>query len=70
MEATSTNRPTAITIICIIGFVGVIFSVLAFFSPIMSQLGELYPWYPPYLGVSIVIGLICMVGLWMMKNGR
>ena len=26
------------------------------------------PWYPPYLGLSAVGGLVSMVGLWMMKR--
>jgi len=25
-------------------------------------------WYPPCLAISAVIGLVCMIGLWMMKK--
>lgn len=59
------KRPTSITIICVIGFVGALISLPLIFSSIAQQIG---PWYPPYLGFSAVVGLVCMVGLWMMKK--
>ena len=59
------RRPTSITVICAIGFIGAIITVPLIFSPIAQQIGA---WYPPYLGFSAVVGLICMVGLWMMKK--
>ena len=59
------KRPTSITVICVLGFIGALFTVPLIFSPIAQQIG---PWYPPYLGFSAVIGLACMVGLWMMKK--
>lgn len=67
MNETSENatRPTSITVICVIGFIGALITVPLIFSPIAQQVGS---WYPPYLGLSAVIGLVCMVGLWMMKK--
>ena len=59
------KRPTSITVICVIGFIGILITVPLIFSPVAQQVGS---WYPPYLGVSAVIGLACMVGLWMMKK--
>ena len=59
------KRPTSITVICIIGFIGVLITVPLIFSSIAQQVGS---WYPPYLGFSSVLGLVCMVGLWMMKK--
>lgn len=59
------KRPTSITVICVIGFIGALPSVLLIFSPIAQQVGA---WYPPYLGFSVVVGLVCMFGLWMMKK--
>jgi len=59
------KRPTAITVICGIGFVGAVVTVPLIFSSIAQQIGA---WYPPYLAISAVIGVICMVGLWMMKK--
>lgn len=60
-----TKRPTSITVICVIGFLGALIAVPLIFSPIAQQIGS---WYPPYLGLSSVIGLVCMVGLLMMKK--
>jgi hypothetical protein len=60
-----TKRPTSITVICIIGFIGALLTVPLIFSPLAQQVGA---WYPPYLGFSAVVGLACMIGLWMMKK--
>jgi glycerol-3-phosphate acyltransferase PlsY len=59
------TRPTSITVICVIGFIGALITVPLIFSSIAQQIGS---WYPPYLGFSAVIGLACMVGLWMMRK--
>ena len=66
MNDTQTNqRPVAITIICILGFIGAALSVPLIFSTAAANIGG---WYPPLLGISAVIGLICMIGLWKMKK--
>jgi len=59
------KRPTAITIICILSFSGAVFIIPTIFSDIVKQVGS---WYPPYLGFSAVVGLVCMIGLWQMKK--
>jgi hypothetical protein len=59
------KRPTAITVICVIGFIGAAFTIPLIFSNIALQIGS---WYPPYLGLSAIIGFISMVGLWQMKK--
>lgn len=59
------KRPIAITIICIIGFLGAAATLPMFFTDVMRTLP---PWYPVFLGVGSVIGLACMVGLWMMQK--
>ena len=51
--------------ICVIGFIGGAFSIPMIFSDIAGQFGS---WYPPYLGLSAVLGLVCMIGLWKMKK--
>jgi hypothetical protein len=33
------------------------------FSDIARSIGA---WYPPYLALSAVVGLVCMIGLWKM----
>jgi hypothetical protein len=59
------KRPTAITMICILGFIGVALSVPMIFSEIAWQIGS---WFPPYAGFSTVVSLICMIGLWRNKK--
>lgn len=59
------KRPTSITVICIIGFIGSLIALPLIFSPMAQQIGA---WYPPYLGFASIVGLICMIGLWMMKK--
>jgi hypothetical protein len=63
--AVKAKRPTSITVICIIGFVGLLISIPLIFLPTTQQLAS---WYPLYLAISVVIGAVCMVGLWMMKK--
>jgi hypothetical protein len=65
-ELTETaERPTSITVICVIGFVGSLIALPLIFSPVAQQLGF---GYLLYLGLSSFIGLACMFGLWMMKK--
>ena len=59
------KRPTAITVVCVIGFIGAAFTIPVIFSGVARQIGS---WYSPYLGFSAVVGFICMVGLWNMKK--
>lgn len=59
------ERPVAITVICILGFIGAALTIPLIFSGIAKQIGS---WYPPYLGLSSIIGLACMLGLWKMKK--
>jgi|SRR5271155_3301974 len=59
------GRPVLITIVCIIGFIGVPAAIFLMFSNAVSALPG---WYPPLLGVSALIGLVCMIGLWLMRK--
>jgi hypothetical protein len=59
------TRPTSITVICILGFLGALVTIPAL---LLARRLHLPAWYPPYLGVSAVIGLVCMVGLWRMRK--
>jgi hypothetical protein len=67
IETTTTTvpRPTAITVICIIGFIGGLFTIPLVFTDIARNIGA---WYPPYLAFSAVVGFVCMVGLWKMRR--
>lgn len=59
------KRPGIITAICVIGFIGALVTIPLIFSDISKNIGA---WYPPYLAFSAVVGLFCMIGLWMMKK--
>lgn len=59
------KRPTSITVMCVIGLIGALLTVPLIFSPAAQQIGS---WYPTYLGFSVVIGFVCMIGLWMMRK--
>lgn len=59
------KRPVAITVICVIGVIGALFTVPLIFSDAASSIGS---WYPPFLAAASAIGLACMVGLWMMRK--
>ena len=66
-EAPSTaakNRPLIITIICIINFVGFFAAIPLIFSGRASEIGSLYP---PYLGFGTLVGLVSLIGFWMMR---
>jgi hypothetical protein len=59
------KRPTVITVVCLIGFIGAALLLPLVFSAASSKIGS---WYPAYLGFSAIIGLVCMGGLWNMQK--
>jgi hypothetical protein len=59
------RRPPVISILCILGFIGVAFLVPKVFSTVARDIGA---WYPPYIALVGVIGLICNIGFWKMKK--
>ena len=59
------KRPVIITVLCIMAFLGLIGGVFLVFMDISRSIGA---WYPPYLAVCIILGLICFIGLWKMKK--
>ncbi len=59
------KRPNAITIICLIGFLGAAISVPVIFSEVAAMIGA---WYPPYVAFSVIVSFASMVGLWLMKK--
>ena len=66
MNRTKTiERPVAITVICLLGFFGAAISIPLLFTSVVRNVG---PWYPPTLGVSALVGLVCMIGLWNMQK--
>jgi hypothetical protein len=63
--ASARKRPVAITVICVLGFIGAAATVPLIFTDAVRSIA---PWYPALLGVSAVIGLGCTIGLWMMRK--
>jgi hypothetical protein len=58
------KRPVIITVICIIGFIGALLSIPILFTHFASDVGA---WYPPFLGLSSIVGIISFIGLWRMR---
>ncbi|MGN6210925.1 hypothetical protein [Parafilimonas sp.] len=59
------KRPTSIRVICVLGFIGTAFIIPVIFSDVAKQIGS---WYPSYLALTSIVGLVCMIGLWQMKK--
>ncbi|HTF03596.1 MAG TPA: hypothetical protein VK826_06195 [Bacteroidia bacterium] len=63
------ERPVVITVFCVLGFIGAAvvfpFMLTDLYAKVAHKIGE---WYTPFLLLSSVVGLICMIGLWMMKK--
>ena len=59
------QRPNIITIMCALYIFHVIGIIFAPFSDKAWSIGF---WWPPYLGFSAVIILICIYGFWEMKK--
>jgi hypothetical protein len=64
-DSSVSERPVAITIICVLGFIGAALTIPLIFSGIARAIGA---WYPPYLALSAVVGFVCIIGLWKMMK--
>lgn len=58
-------KPLAIIAVCVIGFINATQMLNLVFSPMTKQLGGIYP---AYFGVSVLVSVLCLLGLWMMKR--
>jgi hypothetical protein len=65
LELTAKKRPVAITVISILGFIGIPFAIILILSKFAFRVGN---WYPPLLAVSSIVRFICSIGLWKMKK--
>lgn len=61
----STRRPLILTILCILGFVAAAANVPTIFTDDARRVGH---WFPPFLALSVVVTVICMIGLWKMHR--
>lgn len=59
------KRPVAIIIICVIGFIGLLFAVPLILSQAARDVGA---WYPAYLAANTAIGAVSFIGLWTMRK--
>ena len=61
----SNSRPVIITVLCVVMVVGAVISIPIIFSQIARNIGA---WYPPLVAFSVVVGLVCMIGIWKMRK--
>jgi hypothetical protein len=59
------NRPRIISIICIVGYLSVVFTFPQVFSPQIKKLGVLMP---AIYGILVAANFIACVGLWYFKQ--
>ena len=58
-------RPKLITAVCVIGFIWIVFSFPAVFSPSIKKLGN---WYPALFGIIVALSFMAYIGIWHMKQ--
>lgn len=58
-------KPLAITAICVIGLINAIQVLNVLLSPMVKQLGVIYP---VYFAASALISLACIGGLWFLRR--
>lgn len=59
------KRPVLISVICIIGYLWIVFTFPGIFSPFIKRLGD---WYPAIYGLIVASSFISFVGVWHMKK--
>jgi hypothetical protein len=64
-SAMTIRRPVPITLICILSAIGALIAIPLIFTEAARSIGT---WYPPYLAFGAVLGLVCTVGLWLMRR--
>ena len=65
METIVSKRPVLISIVCILGYIWIVFSLPAVFSPSVKKLGD---WYPALFGIIVAGSFISYIGIWHMKR--
>lgn len=65
MEAVIRKRPVLLTVVCILGYIWIVFSLPGVFSPAVKKLGD---WYPALFGLLVAASFISYVGVWHMKR--
>ncbi len=65
MESIIRKRPVLLTVVCVLGFIWIVFSFPAVFSPSVKKLGD---WYPALFGLIVAVSFISYIGVWHMKR--
>ena len=64
MNHAQVERPTVITVICVLMALGAVVTV----PMVFMAASQLPGWYTPFVLASAAVGLVCMVGLWTMRK--
>lgn len=59
------QRPTILTVICIISFAAAVIGFPTIFSPFIKKKGD---FFPAFTGILISLEFISVVGVWYMKK--
>lgn len=59
------KRPGLISVVCILGFIWIVFSFPSVFSPSIKKMGD---WYPALFGLIVASSFIAYIGVWHMKR--
>jgi hypothetical protein len=65
MQGAAIKRPVLLTVVCILGFIWIVFSFPGVFSPSLKKMGD---WYPALFGILVATSFISYIGLWHMKR--
>jgi len=65
MQVAAIKRPALISVVCILGFVWIVFSFPGVFAPSLKKMGD---WYPALFGILVATSFISYIGLWHMKR--
>jgi hypothetical protein len=61
----ATEHYFAIKVICVIAFINASQMITLVFSPVTKHLGFLFP---ALFVISVIVSLVCVVGLWLLKK--
>lgn len=64
-SATGIEQNFVIKVICVIGLINASQMITLIFSPMTKHVGAVFP---VYFGLSVILSLICLVGLWLLKK--
>lgn len=65
MSTTVRKRPVLLTIVCVLGFIWIVFSFPGVFSPSVKKMGD---WFPALYGLFVAANFMSFIGIWHMKR--